>query len=161
LRTLVGSVGYFNLSDLSAALLVVDELKREPPVAAVDFVDLSYGGPIATVHRLRESEPPYDRLVLVGAVETGKRIAGYRWYSWPGALPPASEVQARIAEAVTGVIDLASYPIIAQQFESLPEDVRIVEIEPVRTDAGLEPSPEIKRLLPDLCRLVRRLAEEP
>jgi hypothetical protein len=156
----VGSVGYFNLSDLSAGPLVVEGLQDEGVPDDVSLFDLSYGGPIATVHRLNESEPPFDRLVLVGAVDRGARKVGYRWYRWAGKLPPADEVQARIAEAVTGVLDLDSFPIIAQQFDALPPDVRIVEIQALATEAGLEPSPELRALLPELRRLVRRLAEE-
>ena len=158
MRTLVGSVGYFNLSDLSAGPMVLEALSREGLPDGVSAFDLSYGGPIATVHRLNESEPPFDRLVLVGAVDRGRGKAGYRWYRWEGKLPPPEEVQARIAEAVTGVIDLASFPIIAQQFDALPPDVRIVEIEALATEAGLDPSPEVRNLLPEVCRLVRRLA---
>lgn len=157
-RTLVGSVGYYNLRDLSAGPLVLEELKTQPLPAEVDLFDLSYGGPVAAVHRLNETQPPYERLVLVGAVDRGRGEAGFRWYRWEHQLPAAEEIQARVSEAVTGVLDLESYPIIAQQFEALPEDVRIVEIEPEQTEAGLEPSPAIRAMLPELCRLVRELA---
>ena len=159
-RTLVGSVGYHNLRDLSAGPLVVDALKEEGLPQNVDIFDLSYGGPIATVHRLNESKPPYERLVLVGAIDRGRAAASYRWYHWEHELPPAEEIQVRVSEAVTGILDLMSFPIIAQQFEALPEDVRIVEIEPVETEAGLEPSPAVKKILPEICRLVRTLASD-
>lgn len=159
MRTLIGGVGYFNLSDLSAGPLVTEALGRERLAERVDVVDLSYGGPIATVHRLSETRPPYERLVLVGARAREGGEGGYRWYRWSKEMPSPAEVQARIAEAVTGVIDLASFPIIAQQFGALPDDVRIVEIDPVETGAGLEPSEAVKRILPDVCRLVRELAE--
>lgn len=157
----MGGVGYFNLSDLSAGPLVAERLKREGLAAHVDVVDLSYGGPIAAMHRLDTSEPRYGRLVLVGAVDRGARAAGFRWYRWTtGDLPADSEIQSRVAEAVTGVIDLDSFPIIAGRLGTLPPDVRIVEISPVAVEAGLEPSPELDRILPDICRLVRELAEE-
>ena len=159
-RALVGSVGYFNLKDLSAGPLVLEMLEEEGLPEDVDAFDLSYGGPIATVHRLNEAAPPYERLVLVGAVDRGREGGSYRWYPWQKTLPPTEEVQARVSEAVTGVLDLDSFPIIAEQFEALPDDVRIVEIDPVETDAGLEPSPKVRKILPDVCRLVRRLATE-
>jgi len=157
-RTLVGSVGYYNLRDLSAGPLVVEALQEQGLPDDVDVFDLSYGGPIATVHRLNEAVPPYERLVLVGAVDRGQKTPGYRWYRWEDAMPPAEEIQARVSEAVTGVLDLDSFPIIAQQFDALPDDVRIVEIDTVETDAGLEPSPAVEKILPDVCRLVRTLA---
>ena len=157
-RTLVGSVGYYNLRDLSAGPLVLETLKRSGLPEDVDAFDLSYGGPIATVPRLNESEPPYERLVLVGAVDRGRREAGYRWYRWDHVLPDAEEIQIRVSEAVTGVLDLESFPIIAQQFDALPEDVRIVEIHAVDTESGLEPSEAVRGLLPEVCELVRSLA---
>jgi len=160
MRSLIGSVGYYNLRDLSAGLMVAEKLKREGLPEGVDVIDLSYGGPIATVHRLNECDPPYERLVLVGAVDRPRTPPGYRWYSWERKLPHAEEIQARVAEAVTGVLDLESFPIIAQQFDALPDDVRIVEIEPVETEAGLEPSPELDATLPEVCELVRRLVTE-
>ncbi len=112
---------------------------------------------------MNETLPPYERLILVGAIDRGHPTPSYRWYRWEGgneALPPAEEIQARVAEAVTGVLDLDSFPIIAQQFDALPDDVRIVEIDPVETDAGLEPSPAVKKILPGVCRLVRTLVSE-
>lgn len=160
MRALVGSVGYYNLSDLSAGPMVAARLEDEGLPDGVDVFDLSYGGPIATVHRLNETKPPYERLVLVGAVDRARDEPRYRWYPWSGELPPPAEIQARVAEAVTGVIDLESFPIIAQQFGALPEDVRIVEIEPVATEAGLRPSPAMEAMLPEICALVRRLATD-
>jgi len=159
-RTLVGSVGYYNLRDLSAGPIVVETLKEQGLPDNVDVFDLSYGGPIATVHRLNETIPPYERLILVGAIDRGHETPSYRWYRWDNALPPSEEIQTRVSEAVTGVLDLDSFPIIAQQFDALPDDVRIVEIDPVETDAGLDPSPAVKKILPDVCRLVRTLVAE-
>lgn len=157
-RTLVGSVGYYNLGDLSAGPMVVEALRREGLPDGIDTFDLSYGGPIATVHRLNETTPPYQRLILVGAVDRGRGGPGYRAYRWPGTMPPPEEVQTRISEAVTGVIDLDSYPIIAKQFDALPEDVHIVEIDAVATEAGLDPSPEVEALLDEIRGAVRALA---
>ncbi len=160
MRSLIGSVGYFNLTDLSAGLHVVAALQNEELPSGVDVCDLSYGGPIGAVHRLNETRPPYERLVLVGAVENEGGEAGFRWYRWTRKLPPPEEVQSRIAEAVSGVIDLLSYPIICEQFHALPENVWIVEIDGVDCEHGLEPSAPIKELLPEICALVRRLAGE-
>jgi len=160
MRSLIGSVGYFNLTDLSAGLHVVAALQNEELPSGVDVCDLSYGGPIAAVHRLNETKPPYERLVFVGGVEDERSEAGYRWYRWTGELPPPDEVQARITEAVSGVLDLLSYPIICEQFQALPKDVRVVEIDAVECGPGLEPSAPMKELLPEICALVKRLAGE-
>ena len=160
MKALIGSVGYFNLTDLSAGPHVVEALQNETLASGVDVCDLSYGGPIGAVHRLNETKPPYERLVFVGGVENEGGEAGYRWYRWTGKLPPPDEVQARVAEAVSGVLDLLSFPIVCQQFQALPEDVWIVEIDALDCGHGLEPSAPMKKLLPEICALVRRLAEE-
>ena len=159
MRTLIAGVGYSNLSDLSAGPLVAARLRRERWPAHVEVDDLSYG-PIAVVHRLAEAVPPYQRLVLIGAADRGRKVAPIRCYRWEGVLPPAEEVQARVAEAVTGVIDLDNLLVVAQQFRALPEEVFVIEIQPVVTQFGLEPSPVVAALLPEVCRLARRVALE-
>jgi hypothetical protein len=75
-------------------------------------------------------------------------------------LPPAEEVQARVAEAVTGVIVLENLLVVAQQFGALPAEVFVIEIRPEVSEFGLEPSPAVAALLPEVCRLARRVALE-
>jgi hydrogenase maturation protease len=139
--------------------LAAAQLRRETWPEHVEVDDLSYG-PIAVVHRFAEVSPPYRRLVLVGAAARGGRAARVRCYRWGRVLPPAEEVQARVAEAVTGVIDLDNLLVVAQQFGALPEEVFVIEIQPVVTEFGLEPSPAVAELLPEVCRLARRVALE-
>src|SRR5262245_2787556 len=159
MRTLIAGVGYHNLSDLSAGPLVAARLRRERWPAHVEVEDLSYG-PIAVVHRFAEAEPPYRRLVLVGAADRARQAPPVRCYRWEGVLPPAEEVQARVAEAVTGVIDLENLLVVAQQFGALPGEVFVIEIRPEVSEFGLEPSPAVAALLPEVCRLARRVALE-
>jgi hydrogenase maturation protease len=159
MRTMIAGVGYSNLSDLSVGPLIAAQLRRETWPEQVEVDDLSYG-PIAVVHRFAEVSPPYRRLVLVGAADRGGRAARLRCYRWEGVLPPAEEVQARVAEAVTGVIDLDNLLVIAQQFGALPREVFVIEIQPVVKEFGLEPSPAVGALLPEVRRLARRIALE-
>ena len=159
MRTLIAGVGYSNLSDLSAGPLVAARLRREQWPEHIEVDDLSYG-PVAVVHRFAEASPPFRRLVLVGAADRGRKAAAVRCYRWDGVLPPPEEVQARVAEAVTGVIDLDNLLVVAQQFGALPEEVFVIEIQPVVTQFGLEPSPVVAALLPEVCRLARRVALE-
>src|SRR5262245_13371166 len=105
MRTLIAGVGYSNLSDLSVGPIVAEHLRREPWPDWVEVDDLSYG-PVAVVHRFAEASPPFGRLVLVGAADRMAEPARVKCYRWEGILPHAEEVQARVAEAVTGVIDL-------------------------------------------------------
>jgi hydrogenase maturation protease len=159
MRTLIAGVGYSNLSDLSVGPVVVAWLRKEQWPAHVEVDDLSYG-PVAVVHRFAEASPPYECLVLIGAADRGRKAAGICCYRWDGVLPSAEEVQARVAEAVTGVIDLDNLLVVAQQFGALPEEVFVIEVQPVVTEFGLEPSPAVAALLPGVCRLARRIALE-
>jgi hydrogenase maturation protease len=159
MRTLVAGVGYSNLSDLSAGPLVAAQLRREAWPAHVEVDDLSYG-PVAVVHRLAEAEPPYRRLVLIGAADRRRGEPGITSYRWGGVLPPPEEIQARVAEAVTGVIDLDNLLVVAGHFGALPPEVFVVEVQPAETGFGTEPSPAVAALLPEVRRLARALALE-
>ena len=154
MRTLIAGVGYSNLSDLSVGPLVTAQLRREAWPEHIEVEDLSYG-PVAVVHRFAEAAPPYRRLVLVGAADRGRKAPPVRCYRWDGVLPPAEEVQARVAEAVTGVIDLDNLLVVTGHFGALPAEVFIVEVQPLATDFGLEPSPAVTAVLPEVRRLAR------
>ncbi len=158
MRTLIAGVGYSNLSDLSVGPLVAEQLGREEWPADVEVDDLSYG-PIAVVHRFAEAEPPYRRLVLVGAVDRGRQGPDIRCYRWDGVLPPPEEIQARVAEAVTGVIDLDNLLIVTGHFGVLPPEVFVVEVRPRATEFGMQTSPAVTALLAEVRRLVRGIAE--
>ena len=138
---------------------MIERLAARSWPSSVEIDDLSFG-PIALVHRLREA-PPYDRMVLVSAVARG-RVPGevYR-YQWSGTLPDPEEIQARVAEAVTGVISLDNLLVICQYFEVLPNDVVVVEVEPVVEDWGQDFTPAVANALAEVEALVREAALEP
>jgi hydrogenase maturation protease len=158
MRTLIAGVGYSNLSDLSVGPIVAAQLRKEQWPANVELDDLSYG-PVAVVHRLAEAAPLYDRLVLVGAADRGRRGAEVRSYRWDGVLPNAEEIQARVAEAVSGVIDLDNLLIVTGHFRALPLAVFVVEVQPVATEFGMEPSPTVAAVLPEVRCLARAAAQ--
>ncbi len=134
-RVLIASVGYRNLRDLSIGPVLLDRLAALEWPPGVEVEDLSYG-PIAVVHRLRETVPPYDRLVIVAGVQRSYAPGTITCYRWDGCLPGPGEIQARIEEALTGVIDLDNLLIVTGHFDALPAEVIVVEIEPEATDWG-------------------------
>jgi hydrogenase maturation protease len=151
MRVLIGGVGYRNLRDESLGPYLAD-LLAERADDGVEVEDLSYG-PVAVSHALRE-RPPYDRLVLVSAVRRGRSegvIESYRWRR-----PPLSrdEIQARVAEAVTGVISLDNLLIVCSALGGLPEDVRVVEVEPGPECWGEGFSPAIEARLAEVIEAV-------
>ncbi len=79
-------------------------------------------------------------------------------YRWHGELPQDSEIQARIEEAITGVIDLDNLLIVCKHFGVLPDDVTIVEVEPQSEEWGSEFSPVVAARVEEAIQAVRQRA---
>jgi hypothetical protein len=152
-RTLVAVVGYRNLSDLSIGPNLLPDLLANDWEPGVQVEDLSYG-PIAVVQNL-EDRPPYDRMVFLSAVQRGRVPGDFYRYEWRAPLPPEEEIQARIGEAVTGVISLENLLVIAQYFHVLATEVIIVELEPIDCESGEQCSEIVTGLMPSILRTVR------
>ena len=127
MRVLVGGVGYRFLRDESVGPWAAEQL-AERAGGDVEVEDLSYH-PVGFVHNLQAREP-YDRLVLVASVRRGRPAGTIEVYRWDGLLPDRDGIQDRVAEAVTGVISLDNLLIVGGALGEMPEDVRVVEIEP-------------------------------
>ena len=151
MRVLVGGVGYRNLRDGSVGPWVADTLAEQAP-NGVEVEDLSYG-PVQILHNLQD-RPPYDRLVLVGAVSRGREPGTVERYRWGGELPPPDEIQERVGEAVTGVISLDNVLVVVGAFGGLPDDVRVVEVEPADEGWGEGFSPDVQASLPEVVEAV-------
>lgn len=159
--TLVGGVGYTFLRDGSLGPAVAAALAAEPWPAGVRVEDLGYGA-IAVVQRLQEARPPFDRLVLVGTARRGDPPGTVRTYRWGRhRLPGEAEIQARVAEAVTGIIGLDTLLAVAGFFEALPPEVLVVEVEPEDEGWGDGFSPAVEAVRADVMDRVRRLAGAP
>ena len=157
MQTLVAGVGYSNLRDGSVGPTLIAELAREPWPSSVTVEDLSYG-PIAVMQRLQEACPPFERLVLVSAVRRGRPAGTVTVTPWHGPLPDAGEIQARVAEAVTGVISLDNLLIVVGFFDALPGDVVVIEVEPEDDGWGEGFSAAIQAVWPALRAAVRWVA---
>ena len=70
-------------------------------------------------------------------------------------MPSEEEIQGRIAEAVTGVIDLDNLLVIAQHFRVLAKEVVVIEVEPVAFESGEFCSAAVTALVPDIIEMVR------
>ena len=157
MRAIIAGVGYINLSDSSVGPVAVEALKKETWPSNVKIDDLSYG-PISVVHNFAEANPRYERMVLISAADFGAKPPAMRWHRWPAILPDPEEIQARVVEAATGVIDWRNLLIILQQFEVLPREVYVIAVQPAETNFGMELSPGITALMPEVLRLARELA---
>jgi hydrogenase maturation protease len=155
MRVLIGGVGYRNLRDGSIGPWVVDRLSAragEADGVEVEVEDISYH-PVGLSHNLEDREA-YDRLVLVGAVRRGRAPAAIETYKWDRTLPGADEVQARVSEAVTGVISLHNTLVVCGALGGFPDDVRVVEVEPADDGWGEGFSPDLAARLDEVLETV-------
>ena len=144
-RTLIACVGYRNLRDLSAGNAVVDALLPLPWPEGVEVEDLSYG-PMDAIFRLREAG--FARLFIVGTVgQPSARPGRILWRPWRYEPEAPATIQARVAEAVTGVISLENLLVICAHFAALPPDVTVIEIEPGDDSWGDEFSQPVARAI--------------
>ena len=127
MRVLVGGVGYRFLRDESVGPYMADLLARQPP-DGVEVEDLGYHS-VGLAQNLQE-RPPYDRVVFVAAVRRGREPGTLETYRWSGVLPSAAEIQGYVGEAAVGMISLDGHLIVCGAFGGLPDDVRVVEVEP-------------------------------
>jgi len=159
-RVLVAGVGYQFLRDLSFGPIVVALLRREQWPGGVEIEDLSYG-PIAILHNL-EARPPYDRIVLIAGVKRGRPAGQVTQYRWDGRLPEdEEEIQARVAEAGSGVISLDNLLVVLTWFRRLPKELVVIEVEGSDEDWGEGFSPEVERAIPEVVSAVRVQTERP
>ena len=147
MRVLVGGVGYRFLRDASVGPWVMEQLTARA-TGDVEVEDLSYH-PIGFVHNLQE-RPAYDRRVLVGAIRRGRPPGTVECYRWDRALPDPEEIQARVSEAVTGVISLDNLLIVSGALGELPDDVRVIEVEPADEGWGDGFSAQIEEKLSEV-----------
>lgn len=144
-------MGYRFLRDGSVGPWVADTLAEERR-DGVEVEDVSYH-PVGLSQNLQE-RAPYQRVVLVGSAQRGRAPGTVTTYRWDGLLPPRDEIQARVSEAVTGVISLENTLIVCGALGGLPDDVRVVEVEPEDQGWGQGFSPTIERKLPDVVEAV-------
>jgi hypothetical protein len=130
---------------------VADELAGESR-NGVEVEDVSYH-PVGLSQNLQD-RPPYARVVLVGSVARGRSPGTVDAYCWDGKLPDRDQIQQRVAEAVTGVIALENTLIVCGALGGLPDDVRVVEVEPEDEGWGDGFSRTIESSLPRVVEAV-------
>ena len=154
---LVSGIGYSNLRDMSFGRVLLSDLAAMEWPAHVRVEDLNFG-PIMILQWLEESPVKYERLVLVNAAKRGRAPGTLEVYRWHGQLPDEAEIQARVEEAVTGVIDMENMLVVCKHFGELPEEVVVVEVEPEVEAWGHEFSPAVATRVGEAIEAVRREA---
>lgn len=134
-HVLIAGVGYSFLRDWSVGPKVVTMLQERSWPAGVEIDDWSFG-PVDGMYRLRAADPPFDRAVFFGAIERGRAPGTVVRRRWDRSELPAPEVvQERVGEAISGVISLDNLVFVCGAFDALPDDVVLIEVEPLADDS--------------------------
>ena len=155
MRVLVAGDGYTFLHDLSFGPDIIRRLQGMAWPPGVEVTDLSES-PIAVYQQL--SERRYDKVIFVGAIRRGRTPGTIRRYRPDGPLPAEDEIQARIGEGVSGMIDLDSIVIVCRYFKALPADTVLVEVEPEDDSWGEGFTAKVAASRSEVIELVRREA---
>lgn len=159
-KVLVGTVGYHLLGNHSVGPILLSRLReREWPDGI--FVDELNWGPIAVIQQLQSMKIPYDRIVLLVAIERpGREIGEVNIFQWKGGLPDEKQIQACVGDAATGVISVDNLLVIGEYFKVWPEEVYLVDVEPGPEIAGEHLTTEVAVQVPEILNMVHHIAIE-
>jgi hypothetical protein len=135
-RILIGTIGYHNLTNHSIGPALLDKIRQQSWAENVTIEEMNWG-PIAIVQWFQTLEDPFDRVILFTAIHRHSRPTGeVTVFKWGGKTPDEKDVQARVGDAVTGVISAENLLIIGEYFNIWPNEVFIVDVEPGPEMAG-------------------------
>lgn len=125
--------------------------------ANTDVEEMNWG-PIAIVQKFQSLSDPYDRIIFLTARQCDRPTGTVTIRRWAGGLPDPESIQARIAEAVTGVISIDNLLIIGEHFKVWPKAVFIVDVEPGPEEMGEAFSAEVQAVVPEVVEIISGLA---
>ncbi len=154
-RIVVGGIGLPWLRDLDFGTQFLRRIEGEEWPKGVYVEDMSYAGH-RVLDRLKELRP--HKVILVGAmprdVDPAGTIRRYQLDPDPPAEPPA-ELQERLAEAASGIIDLDHTLAIVRWGKGFPADTVVIEVEPGDRSFGLGFSDEVEATVDEVLALIR------
>lgn len=156
-KVFIGTVGYHNLRNHSIAPALLPQLQKMQWPHGVEIDELNWG-PIAIVQKFQSLSMPYDRVVLIAAIETpGRKIGDITVYKWMGKLPDEELIQRCIGDAVTGVISVQNLLIIGEYFKIWSGETFVVDVEPGPEEAGEDFTEEMQQAIPGLMITLQQL----
>lgn len=127
-RVLVGLIGFYPfVKGYPLGSDFVGRLKA-PPWPDDAFTEEMNWGPVAIVQDLEARAAVPERVVLVTAVDRGLAPGSVHCRRWMGGAIDMQELQARMFEAVTGVIHVDNLLAIGEHFGVWPDEVITVEV---------------------------------
>ena len=156
-KILIGTIGYHNLCNHSIGPALLPQLQNMDWPAGVDVEEMNWG-PIAIVQKFQSSQTPYNRIILLAAIErVGRSVGDIDVFRWMGRLPDEEMIQACVGDAVTGVISAENLLIIGEHFKIWPKEVYLVDVEPGPEQAGPEFTPEVNKVIPEVINTIYSL----
>ncbi len=157
-KTFIGTVGYHNLRNHSIGPKLLPQLQKMKWAEGVEVDELNWG-PIAVVQKFQSLPTPYDRVVLIAAIERpDRKIGDMTVYKWMGKLPDEELIQRCVGDAVTGVISVENLLIIGEHFKIWTGETFVVDIEPGPEEAGEDFTDEMQMVIPDLILTLQHLS---
>ena len=157
-KVFIGTVGYQILSNHSIGPILLPHLQKQDWPNGVTIDELNWG-PIAVVQQFEALDIPYDRVILLTAIERPHRQIGeISVYQWLGKLPDEKQIQACVGDAATGVISVENLLVIGEYFKIWPQEVFLVDVEPGPEQAGEHLTEEVAIKVPRVINTVQQLA---
>lgn len=124
----------------------------------IDVDELNWG-PVAVVQQFQVLPRPYQRVILLGAINrAGRAIGDIDVFQWCGGLPEEQQIQACMGDAATGVISVENLLIIGEYFKIWPREVFLIDVEPGAEVAGERLTAEVQAKVPEILETVQQLA---
>jgi hypothetical protein len=159
-KIFIGTVGYHNLRNHSIGPALLPQLQRLQWAEGVEVDELNWG-PIAIVQKFQSLPTPYDRVILIAAIERpGRKVGHITVYKWMGKLPDEELIQRCVGDAVTGVISVENLLIIGEHFKIWTGETFVVDVEPGPEEAGEDFTEEMQQAIPDLISILQQLSNE-
>ena len=153
-HVLVGGIGLPWMRDLDFGTQFIRRVEGFDWPEGVMVEDLSYAAN-RVLHLLQEVRPA--KVVLVGAMPREEDPPGtIRRYPLDLTPPPDEEVQARLADAVGGTIDLDHTLAVVRYWKGFPPDTVVIEVEPADRTFGLGFTDAVEAAVEPVLAMVRQ-----
>lgn len=156
-KVLVGTIGYHNLRNHSLGPILQARIEALDWEDGVEVDEMNWG-PIAIVQKFEAMPEPKDRVVLLAATGRDRRVGTITHYHWRGGIPSLASVQARVAEAVTGVTSLDNLLVIGEYFKIWPSQTVVIDVEPGAEEAGETLTVDMEARIPDILQALHTAA---
>jgi len=157
-KTLIGTVGYHILGNHSMPPMMYHHLNKMSWPDHVKVDELNWG-PVAVVQMMEAENPPFEKVIILCAIERkGRKIGQIDVFRWMGKLPDEEQIQACVGDAATGVISVENLLVIGEYFKIWKDEVYLVDVEPGPEVAGENWTESMESCIPDVISTIKQLA---